>query len=207
MAVIKSGSSTDQWIIDPTNAGRVTSYDANGNLLCPLVTRRSVAKILVRQSAATAAGAVVWAIRNPYFNITVSIMKIYLQLSFDGTGTNILMRYELIKGTGCTAMSGGAIVVPLIKRTSIGQSNTEIRVLDTGLTLTGVTFDSSFHTMTWGRMAPSTSVQSPSPPYLLDYSKYPIELATNEVLAIRNGPTNNSVIGDTVIGSVEFVEG
>jgi len=207
MAVIKSGSSTDQWTIDPTNAGRVTLYDANGNLLSPLATRRSTANVLVRQSAATAAGAAVWAIRNPYSNIVISILNIYLQLSFDGTGTNVLMRYELIKGTGCTAMSGGVSVTPLIKRTSIGQSNAEIRVLDTGLTLTGVTFGSAFHTMTWGRMSASTSVQAPSPQHRLDCSKYPIELDQNEILAIRNGPTNNSVIGDTILGSVEFVEG
>jgi len=207
MAIIKSGNSTDQWTIDPTNAGRVTLYDANGNLLYPLATRRSVANILVRQSAATVAGAVVWAMRNPYSNIIVSIMRIYLQLSFDGIGAATLMRYELIKGTGCTAMSGGAIVIPLIKRTSIGQSNTDIHVLDTGLTLTGVTFGSAFHTVTWGRNTPSASIQAASSQHKLNYFTYPIELAMNEVLAIRNGPTNNSVIGDTILGSVDFVEG
>jgi len=207
---IISGGSVDLWTIDPASkAGRVTLYDGNGLPLTGMGTdtARGGLNVLVRQTAATAAGASVWAVRNTHATKRLYITRIVMQLSFDGTGAATLMRYEWIKGTGNTALSGGAVVTPAIFQTDLTQSvAVDARILDTGLTVTGVTFGASIWTGTQGRLTPAATVQAAGG--FLEILEWPtaIELKQNEVLALRNGPTNVSVIGDSVFGSVRFVE-
>lgn len=64
MAVIKSGTSSDQWTIDPlSKAGRVTLYDVNGNPFSNSVTITSPATQVWKQVEpnSTQAALVVWA--------------------------------------------------------------------------------------------------------------------------------------------------
>jgi len=215
MATIKSGASTDQLTIDPTSkAARVTLYDAQGNLMAPRSDNdRGILNVLVRQSAATGAGAAVWALRNATAGKVLYITRIWWMLAFDGTAAATFMRYEWIKGTGCTAMTGGVAVTPLLKRTSVTNPDVDARVLDTGLTQTGITQGAAFFTCTFPRWLPaaalSTSDAGPVSPFfeMVFPDSAPIELAQNEVLSLRNGPTNASVVGDTVLGGVDFIGG
>lgn len=210
MAVVKSGASSDQWTIDPTSkAGRVTLYDFAGNSLQPTELARSTSNILVRQTAATAAGVTVWALRNSSAVRTIVILGIAFQLSFDGTGAATLMRYEWLKATGVSAFSGGAGVTSAIHKTSLSAPLGETRVLDTGLTTTGAAFGGAIYTTTHGRLTPSATAMADGPQHLLDFTSLgmgPLELAQNEILALRNGPTNASVVGDSVFGTVFFIE-
>jgi len=131
-------------------------------------------------------------------------------MSFDGTGAATLMRYEWVKGTGVTTFSGGVAVTSAILKTSLGQgAGVDPRVLDTGLTTTGLVAGGSIYTASHGRMTPSATVNACSGQHILDFSEIgmgPLELAQNEILLLRNGPTNGSVIGDSVFGAVTFIE-
>jgi hypothetical protein len=116
------------------------------------------------------------------------------------------MRYELIKGTGCTATNGTA-VTPLMKRTGYTNPDVEVKVLDTGITLTGVTLGAACFNCLWPRIthAATATANSASNPFVLDFGDQPIELVQNEVLAIRT--INTAVIGDGIIGGCEFYGG
>ena len=206
-AVIQSGAGTDQLTVDPTSkAGRMTPYDGAGNSLLPSELARGLASIVVRQSAATAAGATVWAIHNPSSTRTVTVKACQLQLFFDGTAAATLAKYELVKATGVTTFSGGVVVTPVIKKTSLGSPSAVVRVLDTGLTTTGATFGGLGHIIAQGRVTQTTTIFS-STLTTIDFRALQsgeIELAQNELLAIRNNAT--SVVGDNIIGYCEFSE-
>ncbi len=166
-------------------------------------TNRGIADIRVVQSATTAAGASVWAIRNATAAKKLYITRIWMQLFQSGTGAATEMQYEWIKGTGCTAMSGGAVVTPLIKRTGITNPDINARVLDTGLTQTGISQGAAFFNCAWSRLTHSaTQAGAVSGQFTLDLLGDPIELLQNEVLSLRQAV--NSVIGDSVSGGVEF---
>jgi hypothetical protein len=211
-AIIQSGASADLWTIDPTSkAGRVSLYDTGGVALNPAELARGEANILVRQTATTAAGACVWGMRNNNSTRTIQVLRIKYQLSFDGTGAASLMRYEWIKATAVTVFSGGVAVTPVNMKTSLGApTQTEVRVLDTGLTTTGITGATALHTSNWARLTFSaTQAGGLSGQFILDFAEQgmgPLELAQNEILCLRNGPTNASVVGDTVLGGVLFIE-
>jgi hypothetical protein len=164
---------------------------------------RGIARINVIQTAATAATAYVWALRNATAGRTLYITKILLQLGFNGTGAATQMSYRFVKGITCTAMSGGTFTVPLLKRTSITNPDVDCRTLDTGLTLTGVSLGAPFWIVSWPRLTPSaTQSGTHSPQFMLDFSDKPIELAQDCVLILQNAAA--SVIGDTIAGGCEF---
>ena len=97
-------------------------------------TNRGIADIRVVQSATTGSGVATWAFRNKTSGKKIYITRIWMQLFQSGTGAATEMQYEWVKGTGCTAMSGGNAVTPLNKRTAFTNPDVDIRVLDTGLT-------------------------------------------------------------------------
>ncbi len=167
-------------------------------------TNKGVLDIRVAQSATTAAGASVWAVRNATAGKVIFITKIWIQLSFLGTGAATSMVYELIKGTGCTAMSGGSAVTALLKKAGVTNPDVDARVLDTGLTQTSISQGAAFWNMSHQRVTNGATQTSNTtgPMVLLDFSDDPIELVQNEVLSLRQAAT--SVIGDTVRGGVEF---
>lgn len=209
---IKSGVGSDVATVGATSkAIRNTQYDDAGNSLAPAALARGAVNILVRQTATTAAGACTWGIRNSSSTRTIYIYRVVFAMSFDGTGAASQMRYELIKGTGVTAFSGGVAVTPSIFKTSLTQgTHVDARVLDTGLTTTGITAGASLYTATWNRLTFSaTQAGVISGQHILDFADIgmgPLELAQDEILCLRNGPTNASVIGDTVLGQVLFIE-
>ena len=165
-----------------------------------------IAHIAVIASATTAADASVWAIRNSTANKTLFITQIWLQMWFNGTGAASEQRWCLRKGTSCTAMSGGAAVTPLLKRATITNPIVDARVLDTGLTQTGISQGAVFWSAGWARLTHSaTQAGGVSPQFVLDMFHSPIELAQNEVLSIQNVVTQ--VVGDVLVGGVEFYGG
>lgn len=209
---IKSGASSDLATVGATSkAVRLTPYDDAGNSLAPNELARGEVNVLVRQTATTAAGACVWGLRNSGSTRTIAILRIRYSMSFDGTGAASLMRYEWVKGTGVTTFSGGTAVTPAIYKTSLTQgTHVDARVLDTGLTTTGLTAGGALYTSNWARLTFSaTQAGGVSGEHILDFGQGgfgPLELAQNEILCLRNGPTTASVVGDTVLGGVVFIE-
>ncbi len=208
---IKSGATSDLVTIGATSkALRVTMYDDNGMSISPAETFRGSANILVRQTAATAAGVCVWAIHNSSAIKTVQVLRIKYHLSFDGTGAASLMRYEWVKGTAVTVFSGGAAVTPAFLKTGISSAVSTVRVLDTGLTTTGLVAGGAVDGANMARLTFSaTQAGGIGVPQVLDFATVqggPLELAQNEILCLRNGPANASVVGDTVLGSVQYLE-
>jgi hypothetical protein len=207
MAVeIKSGASSDLLIIDPTsNAARVTLYDAGGNPLNRKLTASAVASVVVRQSAATGAGVVVWGVYNPSATVGLYITKIDLRCFFDGTAAATLMKYEVVRGTSVTTFSGGATVTPALRATSQSSVST-VRILDTGLTTTGLTNTQILGNLIMGRVT-QTATNFQYATLLLDFTGFtnaPLKLIQNEMLVIRQ--TVTSVVGDNIVGSVEWNE-
>lgn len=163
----------------------------------------------VRQTAATGAGAIVWGLHNPSTTKTVAVRAMQLQQFFDGTAAATLMKYEIVKYTGVTAFSAGTAVTPLYKRTGLSGAIVGVsRVLDTGLTATGGAAQAVVPLLAMGRVTQTTTnfqsalvLPMPAHDYL---NASMIELANNELLAIRQSAT--SVIGDNIVGYVEAVE-
>lgn len=194
-----------------SDAARFTPYDDAGNSMAPAELARGAVNILVRQTATTGAGACVFGIRNSGATRTIQILGLQYTMSFDGTGAASLMRYEWVKGTSVSAFSGGVAVTPSIFKTSLTQgTHVDARVLDTGLTTTGLAVGAAIYTSNWARLTFSaTQAGGISAQHRLDFISSwggPLELAQNEILCLRNGPTNASVVGDTVLGSVLFIE-
>jgi hypothetical protein len=166
--------------------------------------------INVRQSAATGAGAIVWGLYNPNATKIIVARLAMLQMFFDGTAAATLMKYELVKYTGVTAFSGASPTVPMIKRTGLASSVVGVaRTLDTGLTATNGAAQTPIPLGAMGRVTQTTtnfqslwSTLGFQTPEL--NNAVAIELATNELLAIRQSVV--SVIGDNIVGYVEATE-
>lgn len=213
MAVLSLGA----YINDPTSgtgmkvdttpgAGRVSLYDGTGTPVYPTYTSIAMAEARVRQSAATGAGARVWAIWNSSSTKTTVITRAKCQMFFDGTAAATLMKYDFEKLTGVTAFSGGVVVSPILKRTALGAPVATTRVLDTGLTVTGAVSQGVVEIGAQGRVTQTTTVFA-STVVEIDFAddlKQGVELAQNEALAIKNNVI--SVIGDNIYCSVHFFE-
>jgi hypothetical protein len=188
------------------------NVDSNGVELAKPPLYAGVYAVTVRQSAATAAGAITWGIWNPTGSgRTLHIRSIQLQLFFDGVAAATLMKYELIKYTGVTAFSGGVAVTPMHKRTSLAAAVLgQARVLDTGLTATGGVAQSAFQIGIMGRVTQTaTNFQSFLTQPLAANERgtinaMSIELAPQELLALRQAAV--SVVGDNIVGLVETAE-
>lgn len=187
------------------------NVDSLGIELAKPATFAGVYAVNVRQSAATAAGAITWGIYNASAVKIVSIRSIQLQMFFDGVAAATLMKYELVKYTGVTAFSLGAVVTPMFKRTSLSGAVVAVaRVLDTGLTATSGVAQAVVPIGAMGRVTQTaTNFQGPWTMPLAGNERgtinaMAIELAQNELLAIRQSAT--SVIGDNIVGYIETAE-
>lgn len=209
--IVGATTGTEMEVDTTPKAGRAILYDSSGAVLQPTSTYSGLALINVRQSAATAAGVVTWGLYNANASKIVRIQSVYLTMFFDGTAVATLMRYELLKMTGITVFSGGVLVTPAHKITS--QSGAQVsaaRVLDTGLTTTGGTAQSAAWNGLMGRVTQTTTnFQSqihnvPVATAAGGLVATNIQLAQNEALVLRQLVT--SVIGDNVVGAVEFTE-
>jgi hypothetical protein len=207
MAIIKSGASSSLLTVDTTPlAARVIPYTPDGVAIpCSINATRGLVDVRVQQSATTGAGAVVWALRNSGAS-DICITSIVCQLYQAGTGAATEMQYEWTKYTGVTGFAGSPTsVTPVTKKTSVGVGGVTVAVLDTGMTLSSGSLVAAFWNMYWARITHSATAtaESCSPQYVLDLSEYPLILAANETLALRQAKT--SVIGDGVTGCVQWV--
>lgn len=94
--------------------------------------------ISVRQSAATAAGAVVWAFRNNESSRSIFIDHFDLQVMFD-TATPLArsyQRYSVVRFSGATP-TGGSSITPCPLDTTTNDAVVDIRTATTGLTIPG----------------------------------------------------------------------
>lgn len=207
MATIQSGAGADLLTVHPTaKAARVLLYDASGNPLSRAATFSGSAEVENRQTATTGAGAVVWGLHNPHASIKIYIPRISLFAFFDGTAAATLMKYEVVKATSVTAFSGGIAVTPVTRLT--GQTAVGVvRLLDTGLTTTGIAAVQVLGNIVMGRVTQTTTLYNETNK-LWDSSGMlslkDIRLDQNEILAIRQ--TVTSVIGDNVCGTVDWYE-
>lgn len=185
--------------------------DSSGVELVKPATYAGLYAVNVRQSAATASGVIVFGIHNPSSTKTVYIRGMQLQMFFDGTAAATDMKYEIVKYTGVTTFSAGSVVTALHKRTSLAAAVVSVaRVLDTGLTATGGTAQAVVPLGAMGRVTQTaTNFQSYTTMPMSQnergtLSALAIELAQNELLAIRQSAT--SVVGDNIVGYIEIAE-
>lgn len=159
--------------------------------------------IFIRQSAATAGGAVVWAMRNGAA-LKAFIRRIFLVASFDGTAAASHSQWEIERFTTATPTAGTAISVVKKKFAGIASTVADARFLDTGLTITGVVLDNPFMYVGNPRQNGATSeFVYPYSRDLEDQEDFTLDL--NEGLAIKL--TSAAVIGDSIRGYVEWDEG
>jgi hypothetical protein len=111
------------------------------------------------------------------------------------------MKYEWIKGQTVSVFSGGVAVAPVNLRSSISNPDVDARLLDTGLTATGLSSVQTLGRSAWARLTHSaTQAGGVSAQLRLDFGDCPLELAYQEVFGLRQLVT--SVIGDNVGGFV-----
>jgi hypothetical protein len=208
MAIIQSGASADLLTVDPTSkALRASQYGPDGApLVYASLLDRAIANIRVLASAASTICSV-WALRNTSASRILYITSLLLQGGFNGTGAATEQQWEVTKFTGVTALAGGAVVTPFMKRTSIGAPDVDARVLDTGLTVTGGVITNPAWSFWVPRLTHSATQAGNflSPVQVVDDPQKPIELAFQEAIAIRSLKTQ--VIGDILEGGIEFYGG
>lgn len=173
--------------------------------------------IQVRQTATTAAGALVWAMRNLGVpGRVIYLRRLAVNVLFDGTGAASQSSYQPVRFRGATPTGGVALTPfkPNFEDATLGAASvvTDARVLDTGLTVAGVTFDGG------ATQIPAASFgcqrgSGPSAQYLLDYPGYdatgfncrePVRLKLGDGLALALGQV--AVIGDGIQGLIEWDE-
>jgi len=108
------------------------------------------APVNLRQTAATAAGATVWSMRNSSSStVLVFIERISLLLAFDSITptTRATPRYDLARFSTATPTGGTSISVTQMYSGDGSTQVTDVRFLDTGLTTTGLVFNPPFATI------------------------------------------------------------
>ena len=106
--------------------------------------------VKIRQSAATGSGATVFSMRNGSSStVTIIIERIELMLGFDSVTplTRSLQSYDLVRFSTATPTGGTALTVAQMYSGDVGTQIADARVLDTGLTTTGVVFNPPFCTI------------------------------------------------------------
>lgn len=134
-------SAAGQEVDSASKASRVTLYDSLGNEINAQPSGAYMLPVNIRQTAASAAGLVVWAMRNGSTK-TVLVRRMPLVMAFDGTAAALTTpRYALQRFTTATP-TGGTVLTAIKKRTTYPTSAiADARFLDSGLTTTGMTFE------------------------------------------------------------------
>ena len=214
MAIIQSPTGVQQEVDLNSKASRVTLYDASGIEIFGAPLGAFMAPVNIRQTAATVAGSTVWAMRNGTGR-TISIKRAKLIMGFDGTTVALTTpRYSLNRFTLATPTTGTPIV-PIKQRTSYAASTVaDIRQVDTGLTVAGITFETEALVLALPLQtifgAPTTGYAAgpvANHDIIFDPSgkrSESFELAPNEGLAIRLSTA--AVIGLSLTGFVSWEE-
>lgn len=153
----------------------------------------------IRQTAATASGATVWAMRNST-NATVNlyIKRMKLVMSFDQLTAlaSITARYDLIRFSGATPTGGTALTVAQMYSGDLATQVADARFLDTGLTTTGVVFNPAFCEIGCPAALGVTTIY--------DRDDLPLVLGPGEGFCIRTSTT--TAIGISIVGEVVWSE-
>lgn len=159
------------------------------------------APIFMRYTGTTAANSTVWSLRVGASR-PISIRRIVLISTFDGTGAASTARHEIRRIRTATP-SGGTTVVAVPKLVSSGASTAvDIRQDTAGgaLTVTSVAFDDPIAVVgSLGRGATGGSAV-----FNVDFSASPIVLDVNDGIVIRNSIV--AVVGDGIAGFIEWEE-
>lgn len=156
-------------------------------------------KVNIRQSAATAAGVTVWSMRNATGSTkTVTIININLIINFDGTTplAPATLRYDIRRFDTATPTSGTAQTPDPMLGTNPSSQVTDVRSVDTGLTVTSVVFKNIFSTI-------GVAAQKGTGSYYIR-DDVPIQLSPGEGLAIQL--SNDAIIGLSLTGEVVWSE-
>lgn len=155
--------------------------------------------VQIRQTAATAANATVFSMRNAAAATkTVFVERIYLQTSFDA-GTPIgrsLQRYTIGRFSTATPTAGTAQTPAAMDSSNSATQVTDVRFVDTGLTTTSVVFDNPIAIIG----CPATDATTST----FIREGIPIKLAPGEGLCIRL--TVTAVIGQDLLGEIVWSE-
>lgn len=158
------------------------------------------ADVNIRQTATTAAGSTIWTLRHPTgTGKYVYIERLYLVMNFDVATpvTRQTLRYQFARFSTATPTGGTALTAVKSDSTLSNSIITDIRQLDTGLTMTSVVVESAF--MTIGR--PAVDGSGPS---ILDISDLGFVLAPGEGFCIQLD--QNALTGQTINGTVWWSE-
>lgn len=139
------------------------------------------ANVAIEQTAATAANATVWTMRNPAASTkTVFLEEIILNMTYDDATpvTRQTPKYVLERFSTATPTAGTAITVIKMNSANAATAVTDVRFLDTGLTTTGVVFEAAFATLGLGSTGGTSSTH-----FRMDNIAF--ALAPGEGLAIR----------------------
>jgi hypothetical protein len=152
----------------------------------------------IRQTAATASGATVFAMRNSATStLLVFVERMHFLLGFDAaTGVVATPRYDLIRFSGATPTGGTAIPVAQMYSGDSATQVTDARFLDTGLTTTGVVFNSPFAEIGCPAALGVTA--------LFTRQDIPLVLAPGEGFCIRTSTT--TAVGISIVGEVVWSE-
>lgn len=181
-----------------TSTAETTKQSLDVSVVAPAAGYYSL-PINIRQTAATAANATVFALRNAAASTkTVYIEDIQLLMAFDTATplTRSLQRYDLVRFTTATPTAGTALTVVAMDSSAAATQVTDARFLDTGLTTTSVVFGSAFATIGCPATDATTS----------EFSRngISIKLAPGEGFCIRL--TVAAVVGQSLTGCVTWSE-
>lgn len=157
------------------------------------------APVNIRQSTNSSANTTIWAMRNDTGSTkTVYIERIELNMAFDaGTPiTRSLQRYDIVRFSAATPTGGTTLTVVPIDSSSPSTQITDVRQIDTGLTVSGISFGTSI--LTIGVPASDGATVNYSS------SAIPIILASGEGFCIRLN--NTAVVGQSITGFISWSE-
>lgn len=161
--------------------------------------------IAIRQTAATAAASVVWAMRNLGGRV-IAVRRVGVNAMFDGTAAASSSQYQLARFRTATPTAGAALTVVKANTDDGATTVTDARVLDTGLTPGAMTFDAAMCSMGAPRQVGACAQYvwewSPGDPQAP--AARPLLIKPQDGLCILVGVT--AVIGDGLQGMIEWDE-
>lgn len=166
-------------------------------------TRSYSLTVVVRQTAASVPGTTIWTMYNGGSRI-IRLRRVMLNVQFDGAGAASDSLYGLVRFRGAVPTGGGALGVVKNNQGSGTSTVTDARLLDTGLTVAGVTFDTPFIGMSCPRTAGATAQYKMDWPTQSQSMTEPMIIVPLDGLAITLG--NTAVIGDSIAGMIEWDE-
>jgi len=190
-----------------SGAGRITHYRSDGIESNLSMDGGYFLGFEIRQTGTGAAPLTVWAMRNGGTKV-VYIRRIRGYMIFDGTaGAATKRQYQFARFSTATPTGGTSILANIVKRRSGDASTTitDVRFVDTGLTVGGVVFEAAFQ-----QLAIPISVTSMIIPFDFQYKQAndprgEFQLAINEGVCIRT-LTDAATVGQGIYGTIEWDE-